>query len=132
MAYRSGGGGRNRERACGGPDSRVGSGLAVHVAICTLIRKMEPTVIPPPAAVPAVGAPEVSLADISVGRVATVHRIDAGPLRLRLHEMGFVPGVRVRVVRRAPLRDPLQVEVCGYHLSLRVSDARGIRVLPVA
>lgn len=87
---------------------------------------------PPPSAVPPTGAQEASLADVAVGHVVTVQRIDASPLRLRLHEMGFVPGVRVRVVRRAPLRDPLQVEVCGYHLSLRVSEARGIRVLPVA
>lgn len=107
-----------------------------YQAICTLIRKME-TQVPPvdpasrssaPAAAAPIPLPVACLADLRVGQSATVAGIAPGPLRLRLHEMGFVPGARVRLVRRAPLRDPLQVEVCGYHLSLRVSEARGVRV----
>ena len=114
--------------------------MVLHKAICTLIRKME-AMVPPfePAAAPAALAaapptalPATSLADLRVGQSATVAGIAPGPLRLRLHELGFVPGARVRLVRRAPLRDPLQVEVCGYHLSLRVSEARGVRVDAVA
>ena len=81
-----------------------------------------------PAAPTPIALPESCLADLRVGQSATVAGIAAGALRLRLHELGFVPRARVRLVRRAPLRDPLQVEVCGYHLSLRVSEARGVRV----
>jgi ferrous iron transport protein A len=55
------------------------------------------------------------------GRVAGV----AGPagLRRRLLEMGLTPGAAVRVVRFAPLGDPMDVEIRGYHLSLRKSEA---------
>jgi Fe2+ transport system protein FeoA len=55
------------------------------------------------------------------GRIASVN----GPadVRRRLLEMGLTPGVHVRVVRFAPLGDPMDVEVRGYHLSLRKHEA---------
>jgi ferrous iron transport protein A len=43
-------------------------------------------------------------------------------------EMGLVEGAEVRVVRRAPLGDPMQVRVGDYDLSLRASEARLIGV----
>ena len=46
----------------------------------------------------------------------------------RLCEMGLVPGAAVRVVRFAPFGDPMEVEVYGYHLSLRKSEAAWIEV----
>ncbi|NUP89782.1 MAG: ferrous iron transport protein A [Candidatus Sumerlaeia bacterium] len=49
-------------------------------------------------------------------------------LQRRLMEMGLVPGTPVRVVRRAPLGDPIDLEVRGYHLSLRESEAGLIEV----
>jgi len=54
----------------------------------------------------------------------------AGPVRGRLLEMGFVSGTLVRVVRFAPFGDPMQVELHGYHVSLRRSEARTILVEP--
>jgi Fe2+ transport system protein FeoA len=42
--------------------------------------------------------------------------------------MGFVPGTRVRLVKAAPLGDPLELQVRGYHVSLRLEEARRIRV----
>ncbi len=53
-----------------------------------------------------------------------------GPVRGRLLEMGFVSGTVVRVVRLAPFGDPMQVELHGYHVSLRRSEARTILVEP--
>ena len=44
-------------------------------------------------------------------------------IRRRLLEMGLTPGTSVRVVRFAPLGDPIDVEVRGYHLSLRKQEA---------
>ena len=46
----------------------------------------------------------------------------------RLLELGFLPGTPLRAVRRAPLGDPVQIEVRGYHLSLRNREAAGIRI----
>jgi Fe2+ transport system protein FeoA len=65
-----------------------------------------------------------------VGRVGSV--LEGGALRRRLMELGFVPGTIVRVVRRAPLRDPMEVELHGYHLSLRRSEALAVQIVPVS
>jgi ferrous iron transport protein A len=43
-------------------------------------------------------------------------------------DMGLVPGTEVKVVRVAPLGDPVEFEVKGYSLSLRKSEAREITV----
>jgi Fe2+ transport system protein FeoA len=51
-------------------------------------------------------------------------------VRRRLLEMGFVSGTPLRVVRLAPLGDPMQIELHGYHISLRRSEARAILVQP--
>lgn len=49
---------------------------------------------------------------------------------LRLMEMGMVPGSAVRVVKSAPLGDPIQICVRNYHLALRRNEARAIVVAP--
>ena len=49
---------------------------------------------------------------------------------LRLMEMGMVPGSAVRVVKAAPLGDPIQICVRNYHLALRRNEARVITVAP--
>ncbi len=63
-----------------------------------------------------------------VCRVTSVRGTDA--LAQRLMEMGLVPGCTLEFVRRAPLGDPLQVTVLGYHLSLRRTEAARIEVEP--
>jgi ferrous iron transport protein A len=47
---------------------------------------------------------------------------------LRLMEMGMVPGALVRVVKSAPLGDPIQVCVRNCHLALRRAEAKSITV----
>ena len=51
-----------------------------------------------------------------------------GALVVRLSEMGFVAGTRVRLVKVAPLGDPLQFTLRGYHVSLRKAEAARIRI----
>jgi Fe2+ transport system protein FeoA len=46
----------------------------------------------------------------------------------RLLEMGLTTGTRLQVVRLAPLGDPIEIKVRGYHLSLRKDEAAGIRI----
>lgn len=48
----------------------------------------------------------------------------------RLLEMGLLPGTVVAVIRRAPLGDPIDVKVRGYHLSIRRREAREVLVTP--
>jgi ferrous iron transport protein A len=52
----------------------------------------------------------------------------SGAIARRLMEMGIVPGAPVRVIKAAPLGDPIEVRVRGYHLALRRSEARTIAV----
>ena len=72
-----------------------------------------------------------SLAEIALGRTARIANVD-GPraFRRRLLEMGLVPGVDVKVVTRAPLGDPLQIEVRGGQWSIRRDEAAQIEVDP--
>lgn len=70
-----------------------------------------------------------TLADLRIGASARVVDVGGEPaLQQRLHEMGLLPGVQVRLVRVAPLGDPLEIELLGYRLSLRRAEAARIRV----
>ena len=51
-----------------------------------------------------------------------------GSLGQRLLDMGFIPETRIRVIRNAPLIDPVQLELKGYHISLRHSEAKKVEV----
>jgi Fe2+ transport system protein FeoA len=60
-------------------------------------------------------------------RVASVEA--SGAHGLRLMEMGVVPGARVRVIKSAPLGDPIQVSIRNHHLALRRAEAKSIIVV---
>ena len=51
-----------------------------------------------------------------------------GKIKRRLVEMGITPGTRVTVTKRAPLGDPIEIQLRGYKLTIRQADAREIRV----
>lgn len=51
-----------------------------------------------------------------------------GSLHQRLQEMGVIEGAEVEVVRIAPLGDPIEIIVQGYHLSLRKTEAAFVEV----
>jgi len=55
-----------------------------------------------------------------------------GPVRQRLLEMGFIRGARLRVEKLAPLGDPMELVIKGYHLSLRRDESSCILVQPVS
>ena len=54
-----------------------------------------------------------------------------GAFRKRITEMGFVKGREVAVVKAAPLQDPVQYKIMGYHVSLRQSEAQLIEIAPI-
>ena len=71
----------------------------------------------------------LSLKDLEPGQRGVVEIFHGSEgQRLRLMELGLLPGTLVRFVRRAPLGDPLEVEVRGFHLSLRSCEAESIGV----
>jgi ferrous iron transport protein A len=71
------------------------------------------------------------LAALAAGAAATVADVRVPPEhRGRLLELGLIAGTPVEVVRFAPLGDPVEVRVRGYHLSLRRHEAEQIWVRP--
>lgn len=50
------------------------------------------------------------------------------PFTQRLMQLGFVEGTELQVLRRAPTGDPIEVELLGYALSLRLDEAAAIQI----
>jgi Fe2+ transport system protein FeoA len=70
-----------------------------------------------------------TLAQLKPGDSAKVIDVGGeGSLQQRILEMGILPGVDVRLVRVAPLGDPMEFEVIGYRLSLRKTEAACVTV----
>ncbi len=66
----------------------------------------------------------VRLSELEPGEEGVVVKIlGRGPVVRRMADMGLTPGTRVKVLRKAPLRDPIEFEVRGYNLSLRRDEA---------
>jgi len=75
------------------------------------------------------GKKNVRLSELAIGETGEIVRVGAvGEIKRRLVEMGLAPGVRIKVLRLAPLGDPVEIEIMGYHLSLRQSEAAEIEV----
>ena len=72
----------------------------------------------------------VALDTLAVGARATVAGYAEGGPPGRLLEMGLVPGTPVEVVRLAPLGDPMDLRVRGFHLSVRKAEAAHVLVTP--
>ena len=75
--------------------------------------------------------PTAKLKDIPPGQKCKITRIATGEASRRIAEMGVVPGALVEVEKIAPLGDPIDIKVKGYHLSLRKEEADGIDVTPL-
>jgi ferrous iron transport protein A len=74
----------------------------------------------------------MTLNEMKPGHVGEIVDVIAdGILGQRLLDMGFIPGTRIRVIRNAPLIDPIEIEMKGYHISLRHSEAKGVEVKTV-
>ena len=70
-----------------------------------------------------------SLTTLPVGRTATVAELQVSPeSRSRLMEMGLLTGTKIELVRFAPLGDPVEIKLRGYHLTLRKHEAEQIWV----
>jgi len=70
------------------------------------------------------------LSEMREGQTGIITRVggENGAVRRRILEMGLLKGSEVYVEKYAPLKDPLELIVKGYHLSLRVKEAAQITV----
>ena len=71
----------------------------------------------------------MTLAELELRQRASVRSVSgAGRVSVRLLEMGFVPGVEVVLVKRAPFGDPLELRLRGGHVSLRRAEAAQVEI----
>jgi Fe2+ transport system protein FeoA len=71
----------------------------------------------------------MTLEQVAVGASVVVEGVGgARAFRRRLMELGIIPGTRVKVVRVAPLGDPLELSARGCSLSIRAAEAREVQV----
>lgn len=72
---------------------------------------------------------KITLDQLSSHQKARVKRVNgSGAVRRRLMEMGLVPGVEIEMLKPAPLGNPIEYRVRGYHLALRKSEAAFIEL----
>ncbi len=64
------------------------------------------------------------LSEFSLGEEGVVKSVSGeGRLRRRLFDMGVTPGAQIRLRKKAPLGDPIEVTIRGYELTLRKTEA---------
>jgi len=72
------------------------------------------------------------LSEMKEGQAARIVKIGGnGAVRRRILEMGIVKDAKIYVEKYAPLKDPLEIIVKGYHVSLRVEEAAQITVAEI-
>ena len=68
-----------------------------------------------------------TLKDVKCGQTVKVKKVEgAGPIRIRIMDMGITKGSEIYVRKVAPLGDPIEINIRGYELSLRKFDAEMI------
>lgn len=72
---------------------------------------------------------EGTLASVEIGQTVTISVVGGeGALRQHFLDMGVIPGAQITLEKYAPMGDPMEFSVHGYQLTLRIADARKIRV----
>ena len=64
-----------------------------------------------------------TVADLKTGETGIIYGVKDDILKLKLLEMGFLPGSEIKLNFRAPLGDPISVRVSGYNVSIRLDEA---------
>ena len=73
----------------------------------------------------------LTLGDMKINESAIVETVGGtGHLRQHLLDMGIIPGARVKMIRPAPMGDPLEFRIHDYELTLRAEDAAHITITP--
>lgn len=72
----------------------------------------------------------MKLSQLKPGHSATIQLIEDEELSVKLYEMGCLPGEKVVVENVAPFGDPIAIQVQGYKLCIRKSEAAHISIIP--
>ena len=74
----------------------------------------------------------MNLDELKKGHNAVITNVGGeGALRQHFLDMGLIPGAEVTLVKFAPLGDPMELQVHGYELSLRLAEAGQIGIKPI-
>ena len=74
----------------------------------------------------------MTLKELEVGKSAVIRRVGGeGALRQHFLDMGMIPGAEITVIKLAPMGDPMEVQVHGYELTLRLAEAQQIDIQPI-
>ena len=74
----------------------------------------------------------MTLKELEMGKSAVIRRVGGeGALRQHFLDMGMIPGAEVTVIKLAPMGDPMEVQVHGYELTLRLAEAQQIDIQPI-
>lgn len=74
----------------------------------------------------------MTLKELEVGKSAVIRRVGGeGALRQHFLDMGMIPGAEVTVIKLAPMGDPMEIQVHGYELTLRLAEAQQIDIQPI-
>ena len=75
----------------------------------------------------------MTLKDLKIGQSATITHVGGeGALRQHFLDMGVIPGAEITLIKYAPMGDPMEFQVHGYELTLRLDDAAQINIQPIA
>ena len=70
------------------------------------------------------------LSEIKQGQSAYIEKVGGeGALRQHLLDMGVIPGAHVKLIKFAPMGDPMELRIHGYELTLRLAEAENIEIL---
>ncbi len=74
----------------------------------------------------------MTLKELKIGESAAIMSVGGeGALRQHFLDMGVIPGAEVTVVKFAPMGDPMELQIHGYELTLRLADAEQIDIEPI-
>ena len=74
----------------------------------------------------------MTLKELEIGESATIKTVGgSGALRQHFLDMGMIPGAEVTVVKLAPMGDPMELQIHGYELTLRLAEADQIEIEPI-
>ena len=74
----------------------------------------------------------MTLKELEIGKSAVIETVGgSGELRQHFLDMGMIPGAEVTVVKLAPMGDPMELQVHGYELTLRLAEADQIEIAPI-
>lgn len=74
----------------------------------------------------------MTLKELEIGKAAVIRTVGGdGALRQHFLDMGVIPGAEVSVVKLAPMGDPMELQIHGYELTIRLGDAEKIEIDPI-